>query len=287
MKGMKLFRFSHSSFEGIRPGVILSDGSRLDLSGITADLNEEFFASNGIERVERAILSASLPAVHADFRTEAVVARPSKIVCIGLNYHEHVDEMGSKALPEPLIFSKASTALCSVQDPLVIPHGSTKMDYEVELAFVIGRRAKYVQESEAMNHIAGFAIMNDYSERAFQKERGGQFTKGKSADTFGPFGPHLTLAKDIPDPNNLHLWLKVNGELRQSSTTALMIFKVPFILSYLSQFMTLLPGDIVSTGTPGGVAMGMDPPRYLQPGDTVQYGIEGLGEVSQSVEAEG
>lgn len=283
---MKLFRFSHQSFKGIRPGIILADGTRLDISGITPDLNEDFFTQGGIELAEKAVTGGSLPAVPPGFRTEAVVARPSKIICIGLNYHEHVAEMGSKDLPEPLIFAKSSTALCSVEDPLVIPRGSTKMDYEVELAFVIKKQAKYIHEEDSLDHIAGFAVMNDYSERAWQKERSGQFIKGKSADTFAPFGPHLTLTREVPEPNNLNLWLKVNGELRQNSNTSLMMFKVPFLLSYLSQFMTLLPGDIISTGTPSGVGMGMIPPGYLKPGDVVEYGIEGLGEITQKVVAE-
>jgi 2-keto-4-pentenoate hydratase/2-oxohepta-3-ene-1,7-dioic acid hydratase in catechol pathway len=284
---MRLIRFGEAGRE--RPGVLDPDGRRLDVSVFGKDWNERFFASDGPARLEAWLANHAdeCPTVDESVRLGPCVARPSKIICIGLNYAGHVKETGAAMPTEPVVFFKAITALCGPDDDLVIPPGSEKTDWEVELAVVVGREARYVSEAEAMDHVAGYALHNDYSERAWQIERGGQWVKGKSFDTFAPVGPFLATPDEIPDPHGLRLWLKVNGEMLQESNTSDMIFRVPALVSYLSQFMTLLPGDVISTGTPSGVGLGFKPPRYLKPGDVVELGIDGLGTSRQRAVAFG
>jgi 2,4-didehydro-3-deoxy-L-rhamnonate hydrolase len=281
---VKLIRFGDAGRE--RPGLQLSDGRRVDASGFGSDYDEAFFSGDGIDRLraweERSAMYA--PPVPAGTRLGPPIARPSKIVCIGLNYRDHAAESGMNIPKEPVIFLKATSSISGPNDQIVIPGGGTKVDYEVELAIVIGRRASYVQPAAASTHIAGYVLFNDVSERAFQLERAGQWVKGKSSDTFGPIGPFVVTPSEIPNPQALRIWLTVNGQPRQDSTTANMIFDVPALVSYVSQFMTLLPGDVVSTGTPAGVGLGMKPsPSFLKPGDVVAYGIDRLGESSQKV----
>ena len=251
----------------------------LDVSAFGEDYNEKFFASDGVSRLTEWLAShaGTCPEVPSKTRLGSCVARPSKIICIGLNYAKHAAESGAQPPAEPVVFFKATSALCGPNDQVVIPKNSVKTDWEVELAVVIGQRASYVEESEAMSYVAGYALHNDYSEREFQLERGGQWVKGKSNDTFAPVGPYFVTADEVPDPHNLRLWLTLNGKTLQDSTTADMIFYIPKLISYLSHFMTLLPGDIISTGTPEGVGLGMKPPMYLKPGDVVELGIDGLG----------
>jgi 2,4-diketo-3-deoxy-L-fuconate hydrolase len=274
---MQLIRVGAPGHE--HPGILTADGTRLDCADFGEDWDERFFGSNGLARLavwlERH--AASLPSVPASVRLGPCIARPSKIICIGLNYRAHAMETGAPIPAEPIIFFKSTTALCGPNDDVIIPPGSEKTDWEVELAVVIGKTARYVSEAEAMHHVAGYALHNDYSERAYQLERGGQWVKGKSCDTFAPLGPFLATTDEITDPHALPLWLAVNGERLQDSTTSDMIFSVPALVSYLSHFMTLLPGDVISTGTPAGVGLGLKPPRYLAPGDVVELGIEGLG----------
>lgn len=278
---MKLFRFGSSGHE--YPGVVLRTGQHIDVTHFGEDYDESFFATNGPERLAHWLQSHahSCPDVASDTRFGSCVKRPSKIVCVGLNYAKHAAETGASNPAEPILFFKATTALCGPNDDVVIPKRSEKTDWEVELAVVIGKRANYVGLDDAMDYVAGYALHNDYSERAWQLERGGQWVKGKSADTFAPLGPYLVTKDDVPNPNVLHLWLSVNGERLQDSNTDDMIFNVPTLVSYISQFMTLLPGDVISTGTPAGVGLGLKPPRYLKPGDVVELGIEGLGEQRQ------
>ncbi|UCG87944.1 MAG: fumarylacetoacetate hydrolase family protein [Gemmatimonadota bacterium] len=274
---MRLIRFGDTCHE--RPGVLGPDDQRIDVSAFAKDWNEEFFDSDGLARLD-AWLTKNVercPIVGDEVRLGPCVARPSKIICIGLNYVGHVRETGAEMPKEPVIFFKSTTSLCGPNDDLIIPPGSKKTDWEVELAVVIGSRARYVAEESAMECVAGYALHNDYSERHWQLERSGQWVKGKSFDSFAPVGPFLATKQEIPDPHSLGLWLSVNGERRQESSTSDMIFKIPTLVSYLSQFMTLLPGDIVSTGTPFGVGLGLDPPLYLSPGDVVELGIDGLG----------
>ena len=280
---MKLIRFGEQGKE--KPGLQLSDGSRIDASGFGGDYDEAFFAGGGLTRLASWLKSnqSSAPRVAASARLGSAVCRPSKIVCIGLNYRDHAAETKAEAPKEPVLFFKATTSLVGPNDPLVRPRNSTKVDWEVELAVVIGKRALYVSKEKALGHVAGFSLHNDYSERQFQLERGGQWVKGKSADTFAPLGPFLATVDELPNFGNLKMWLKVNGKLRQNSSTANMIFDVPTLVSYVSQFMTLLPGDIISTGTPAGVGMGMNPPSFLNAGDVVELGIDGLGESRQEV----
>ena len=283
---MKLIRFGEAGRE--RPGVQLQDGARIDASRFGADYDETFFGGDGLERLrgwcERE--AARAPRVPQTTRRGPPICRPSKIVCIGLNYRDHAAESGADIPKEPVIFFKASSSIVGPDDPLVIPRRSGKVDWEVELAVVIGKRAKYIPREEALRHIAGYLLHNDYSEREFQLERGGQWVKGKSADTFAPLGPFLATSDEIPNPGALDMWLTVNGEVRQKSSTANMIFDVAELVSYVSQFMTLLPGDVISTGTPSGVALGMKPsPVYLKPGDLVALGIDRLGESRQQVVA--
>jgi|HubBroStandDraft_6_1064221.scaffolds.fasta_scaffold00804_10 2-keto-4-pentenoate hydratase/2-oxohepta-3-ene-1,7-dioic acid hydratase in catechol pathway len=282
---MKLIRFGDRGKE--KPGLLLQDGTRVDVSAAVTDYNEEFFATDGLEKLRQWLEqnTGNLPRVTSSLRLGASVCRPSKIVCIGLNYRDHAAETGQEVPKEPVIFFKASSSLAGPNDNVVIPKGSTKLDWEVELAFVIGKEARYVARQNALDHVAGYVLHNDYSERAFQLERGGQWVKGKSADTFAPLGPFLATRDEIPDPGHLDLWLKVNGQTRQSSNTEQMVFGVADLVTYVSQFMTLLPGDVISTGTPPGVALGMKPPVYLKPADVVALGIQGLGESQQEVVA--
>lgn len=274
---MKLFRFG--SFEQEKPGVILPNGRKIDVSAFGQDYNEAFFAGDGISRLAEWLTTHAdtCPEVSDSLRLGSCVARPSKIVCIGLNYAKHAAESGAQVPPEPVIFFKSTTALCGPFDNVIIPRNSVKTDWEVELAFVIGKKASYVDEADAMDYVAGYILHNDYSEREFQLERSGQWVKGKSNDTFAPMGPFMATKDEIADPHKLRLWLKVNGEMLQDSNTDDMVFKIPTLVSYLSQFMTLLPGDVISTGTPFGVGLGFKPPRYLKSGDVIELGIDNLG----------
>ena len=280
---MKLIRKGEPLEES--PGLLLPDGREVDVSSFGEDYDEVFFETDGLERLKSWLHENEndLPPFPEDIRYGSPIARPSKIVCIGLNYDDHARESGMEIPPEPVIFFKATSSFCGPNDNLILPRGGDKTDWEVELAFVIGKRASYVEESEAMDYLAGYALHNDYSERGFQLDRSGQWVKGKSCDTFAPFGPWLVTQDEIIDPNNLKMWLKVNGETMQSSNSSNLHYKIPFLLSYVSQFMTLLPGDIISTGTPPGVGMGMDPQVYLKAGDLVELGIDQLGSSSQKV----
>jgi 2,4-didehydro-3-deoxy-L-rhamnonate hydrolase len=281
---MKLIRFGEPGTE--RPGVLLN-GERIDVSAFGSDYNEAFFGGDGLRRLSDWLKQsgAKAPRVGGGVRLGTPVCRPSKIVCIGLNFRDHAAETGAKIPQEPVIFFKSTTSLVGPNDPLMIPKNATKVDWEVEFAIVIGKRASYVSRESALQHVAGYALHNDYSERSFQLEHGGQWVKGKSCDTFAPLGPFLATQDEVANPGNLKMWLKVNGELRQNSSTANMIFDTPTLVSYVSQFMTLLPGDVISTGTPAGVGLGMKPPQYLNAGDIVELGIEGLGESRQQIVA--
>ena len=274
---MKLIRFGTINAE--KPGVQLTNGIKLDVSEFTSDYNEEFFGNNGIEKLKKWLESNqdTCPVVGDHIRLGPPLSRPSKIVCVGLNYAKHAAESGMDVPQEPVLFFKASSAIVGPFDDIVIPKGSTKTDWEVELAVVIGKKASYVNEKDAMNHVAGYVLHNDVSERNFQIERSGQWVKGKSCDTFAPIGPYIATPDEISDPNNLNLWLKLNGEEMQNSSTSDFIFNIQYVVSYISQFMTLLPGDVISTGTPFGVGLGLNPPKYLKDGDVVELGIEGLG----------
>lgn len=277
---MKLIRFGEAGKE--KPGLLIND-KRIDVSSIVADYNEAFFENNGIEKLQEAIKnSSSFPEVSDAVRLGSPVARPSKIICIGLNYVDHCEETGAAIPAEPIIFFKSTTSLCGPDDNLVIPKDSQKTDWEVELAFVVGKKASYVSEADALNYVAGYCLLNDYSERAYQLERGGQWAKGKGSDTFAPLGPVLATPDEVADVNNLAMWLTVNGKKYQNSNTSNLIFKIPFLVHYLSQFMTLLPGDVISTGTPPGVGLGIKPePVYVKAGDLIELGIEGLGTSKQ------
>lgn len=273
---MKLIRFGPPGKE--KPG-ILKDGKRWDVSDFVSDYNEAFFENDGLTKLKTAIeKKIAFPELDATIRLGAPVARPSKIICIGLNYVDHCIETNAPIPAEPIIFFKSTTALCGPDDDLIIPKNSTKTDWEVELAFVIGKKASYVEEADAMQYVAGYCLHNDYSERAFQLERGGQWAKGKGCDTFAPLGPFLATTDEVADVNNLPMWLTVNGKKYQNSNTLNLVFKIPFLVHYLSQFMTLLPGDVISTGTPPGVGLGIKPaPVYIKGGDVIELGIEGLG----------
>jgi 2-keto-4-pentenoate hydratase/2-oxohepta-3-ene-1,7-dioic acid hydratase in catechol pathway len=281
---MKLIRFGDIGKE--KPGVLI--GERMfDLSAFFSDYDEAFFTNNGIEKL-RLLLAENNnhPEVNPSTRLGAPVARPSKIICIGLNYVDHCLETNTQIPHEPIIFFKSTSALCGPNDNLIIPKNSTKTDWEVELAFVVGKKATYVEESAAMDYVAGYCLHNDYSERAFQLERGGQWAKGKGCDSFAPIGPFLATADEVLDVNNLSIWLSVNGKKYQNSNTSNLVFKIPFLLHYLSQFMTLLPGDIISTGTPPGVGLGVKPlPVFIHPGDVIELGIKGLGISKQVAQA--
>ena len=281
---MKLIRFGEPGVE--KPGVLLDDQTRLDVSTFVSDYDEEFLESGGLEQLRQRLMNArvsTLRRVSPQERLGPPIRRPSKIVCVGLNYRDHAAESGMQLPSEPVLFFKATSSLVGPNDALVIPRGAEKVDWEVELAIVMEKRASYVRKENAMDYVAGFALHNDYSERSFQLERGGQWVKGKSADTFAPLGPYLATKDEIQDFNQLGMWLKVNGEFRQRGSTSKMICDVPGLVAYVSEFMTLLPGDVISTGTPPGVGLGMKPPQYLKKGDVVELGIDGLGESRQEV----
>lgn len=280
---MKLIRFGAEGRE--KPGVIIND-TWYDVSHLVSDYNESFFAGDAIDILREEISKGGLEEISKDTRLGPPLARPSKLVCVGLNYKDHAHETGAAIPAEPILFFKATSAIVGPNDDLIIPKNSTKTDWEVELAIVIGKKASYVSEADAPAHIAGYVLHNDYSERAFQIERGGQWVKGKSCDTFAPLGPFIATPDEIEDIHNVKLWLTVNGEKVQDGTTANLIFNVYFIVSYISQFMTLLPGDVITTGTPAGVGLGMKPePWFLKEGDVVALGIEGLGSSKQHVKA--
>jgi len=282
---MKLLRYGPAGAE--KPAIVAQDGTVRDLSGVIADFTGEVLSDAGLARLA-AIELATLPQVSVD-RIGACVPRPGKFICVGLNYADHAKETGKTPPEEPILFMKATSAVVGPNDEVEIPRGSKKADWEVELGVVIGTRAKYVSEADALNHVAGYCVVNDVSERAFQSERGGQWTKGKSHDTFGPTGPWLVTRDEVADPQNLALWLDVDGVRRQTGNTNTMIFGVAHLVSYISQFMTLEPGDVIATGTPPGVGMGIKPePVFLKPGQVMTLGIEGLGEQrQQTVEARG
>ncbi len=275
---MKFVR--HGAAGAEKPGIVDTQGNLRDLSGHVTDI-----AGNVLENL--AALSSidpdSLPEVGEHIRIGPCVGQTGKFICIGLNYSDHAAESGLEVPPEPVVFMKATSAMCGPNDPIIIPRGSEKTDWEVELGVVIGKAAKYVSEADALSHVAGYCVVNDVSERSFQTERAGQWTKGKSCDNFGQTGPWLVTPDEVPDPQALSMWLKVNGETRQNGSTSTMVYGVAHVISYLSQFMTLHPGDVISTGTPPGVGMGMKPPLYLKPGDVVELGIEGLGSQRQDV----
>jgi 2-keto-4-pentenoate hydratase/2-oxohepta-3-ene-1,7-dioic acid hydratase in catechol pathway len=278
---MKLVRYGSPGKE--KPAVMLGD-KIVDVSGFGADYGEQFFASGGLEALPKWVESnrKNLTEVSSSQRLGSPVLRPSKIICIGLNYSDHAKETGAALPSEPILFFKSTTALVGPNDDLVIPKNSTKTDWEVELAVVIGKKASYVDEASAMNYVAGYCLHNDYSEREFQLERGGQWVKGKSADTFAPLGPYLATKDEVKDIDNLKLWLTVNGKTFQNGNTSNLVFKIPFLVSYISQFMTLLPGDVISTGTPAGVGLGFKPPIYIKEGDVIELGIDGLGTQKQT-----
>lgn len=282
---MKLIRFGAVGNE--KPGVELNDGTRLDVSGFGQDFDQDFFGKEGVSQLKNwlQIHEKDCPVVAESVRLGPPLQRPSKIVCVGLNYAKHAAESGMAIPEEPVLFFKASSAICGPFDDVIIPKGGDKTDWEVELAIVIGKEASYVSESDAMQHVAGYVLHNDISERSFQLERSGQWVKGKSCDTFAPLGPFIATADEISDPNNLELWLELNGKRVQHSSTSDFIFNIAEVVSYISQFMTLLPGDVISTGTPSGVGLGFDPPVYLKPGDHMRLGIEGLGESEQVCKA--
>lgn len=277
---MKLIRFGEPGKE--KPGIIKEE-KWYDVSSFVKDYDEEFFGNDGIEKLRKIAGENQLPELDTNQRLGCPVYKPSKVICIGLNYAKHAQETGAQVPREPIIFFKATTSVSGPNDDIIIPKNSVKTDWEVELAVVIGKRASYIEENEAMNFVAGYCLHNDVSEREFQIERGGQWVKGKSCDTFAPLGPWMATKEEIKDENNLRLWLTVNGKMMQDSNTNDLIFKIPFLIAYISQFMTLLPGDIVSTGTPFGVGLGLNPPVYLKEGDVVELGIDGLGTQKQHV----
>jgi 2-keto-4-pentenoate hydratase/2-oxohepta-3-ene-1,7-dioic acid hydratase in catechol pathway len=283
---MRLIRFGTPGRE--RPGVILPDGTRLDVSEHIQDYTPEFFAAGGLDRLKTLITEHGKECPPADrkARLGPPISRPHKFLAIGLNYRKHAQEVGAEIPKEPIVFTKQTSCICGPNDHVVIPKGSTKLDYEVELAVVMKTKLRYLEkEADAMKYVAGFTICNDVSERNFQLERGPTWTKGKSADTFGPLGPYLTSTEDVSDYANLDLQLKVNGEIRQNSNTNDLIFTVPHLVWYISQFFTLEPGDVITTGTPSGVAQGMKPPRWLRPGDVMELAIAKLGTQTQTVVA--
>ena len=274
---MKLIRFGAIGHE--KPGVQLANGTKIDVSGFGSGYNEEFFGNGGINKLSEWLDNNQnqCTKIGSEVRLGVPLVRPSKIVCVGLNYAKHAAESGMEVPQEPVLFFKATSALVGPNDDIIIPKGSEKTDWEVELAIVIGAKASYVEETDALDHVAGYVLHNDVSERAFQLERSGQWVKGKSCDSFAPVGPFIATKDEIADPNNLDLWLKLNGEMMQDSNTSDFIFNIQQVVSHISQFMTLLPGDIISTGTPFGVGLGLTPPQYLKAGDVVELGIEGLG----------
>ena len=282
---MKLIRYGNPGQE--KPGLLLADGRLIDVTAFTPDYTEAFFAGDALDGLRQwaATEGHLAPVIDPGTRLGPPLARPSKLICIGLNFRDHAAETGAPVPAEPVVFFKATSAIVGPNDPLILPRTSEKTDWEVELAVVIGRKANYVSREDALSHVAGYVLHNDYSERAFQLERGGQWVKGKSCDTFAPLGPFLATQDEISDVHALPMWLTVNGEIRQQSNTSNLIFDVPAIVSYLSQFMSLLPGDVISTGTPAGVGLGFKPPVFLKAGDVVELGIDGLGSSRQQVMA--
>jgi 2-keto-4-pentenoate hydratase/2-oxohepta-3-ene-1,7-dioic acid hydratase in catechol pathway len=280
---MKLLRYGAPGAE--RPALVDANGTIRDISAHVSDLSGAALTPENLAKLA-ALDTASLPEVSADERLGACVAGTGKFICIGLNYSDHAAETGATVPPEPVIFMKATSAIVGPNDDVLIPRGSEKTDWEVELGVVIGKTAKYVSEADAMDYVAGYCVSHDVSERAFQTERSGQWTKGKSCDTFGPIGPWLVTTDEIADPQNLKMWLTVNGETMQNGSTQTMVYGVAFLVSYLSQFMSLHPGDVISTGTPPGVGLGLKPPRFLKDGDVVELGIEGLGTQKQTFRAD-
>lgn len=280
---MKLIRYGSPGEE--KPGLILPDGKKIDVSFFIHDYNREFFETGGLEKLQEWLQASgnSVAEIDDSIRLGPPVAETSKIVCVGLNYADHAKEGGMAIPTEPILFFKATSSIVGPNDDMVIPKNSKKSDWEVELAVVIGKKASYISEDDALDYVAGYCVHNDYSEREFQLERGGQWVKGKSCDTFAPMGPYMATKDEIEDVDHLNLWLKVNGEMKQDGNTSDFIFKVPYLVSYISQFMTLLPGDIISTGTPAGVGLGFNPPQYLKAGDEVELGIDGLGVSRQRV----
>jgi len=280
---MKLLRPGLSGAE--TPGLLHTDGTIRDLTGLVPDIGGHVLSDAGIAML-RGIDASTLPIVPSGTRLGPCVAGTGKLICIGLNYSDHAAETGATVPPEPIIFMKATSAICGPNDPIIIPRGSEKTDWEVELAVIIGTRAKYVTEAEALKHVAGYAVTNDVSERAYQIERSGQWTKGKSCDNFGQIGPWLVTRDEVANPQDLPMWLTVNGKTYQNGSTKTMVYGVAHLVSYLSQFMTLHPGDVISTGTPPGVGLGQKPPHYLKAGDVVELGIAGLGQQRQDVIAD-
>ena len=282
---MKLIRFGKQGEE--KPGILLDNEERIDVSSFVKDYDEEFFTTGGLINLKDWLShnEATAPRLDDSVRLGSPIARPSKIICIGLNFKDHAAESGFDAPEEPVIFGKATSALSGPYDNIIIPRGSEQTDWEVELAVVIGKKASYVDQDQALDYVAGYVLHNDVSERTFQKDRGGQWIKGKSADTFAPLGPFMATTDEIENINDMRMWLNVNGDNMQEGNTSNLIFGVDHIISYLSQFMSLLPGDVISTGTPAGVGMGMDPEVYLKPGDVVELGIDGLGSSKQNVVA--
>lgn len=280
---MKLIKLGPIGKE--KPGIIQND-KYYDVSEWVTDYDENFFSENGLEVLKEKLKSQPLSEIDSNVRLGSPIARPSKIVCVGLNYKDHAEETQMKIPDEPILFFKSTTAVIGPNDPVIIPKNSEKTDWEVELGVVIGKKASYVEPENALDYVAGYVLHNDYSERAFQIERNGQWVKGKSCDTFAPIGPFLATPDEIKDVNNLRLWLKVNDQLVQDGNTSNLIFDIPYLISYISQFMTLLPGDLISTGTPAGVGLGQKPnPWYLKPGDVVELGIDGLGSSKQTLMA--
>jgi 2-keto-4-pentenoate hydratase/2-oxohepta-3-ene-1,7-dioic acid hydratase in catechol pathway len=283
---MKLFRFEKNGSIGL--GMLDGNNRHIDISASGHDLNESFLEKGGLATLQHWIIAhaGQCEELKGEIKFQSCVGRPSKIVCVGLNYAKHARETGMEAPKEPVLFFKSTSAICGPNDPVVIPKGSEKTDWEVELAVVIGKKASYVSEAEANSYIAGYCVHNDYSERAFQIERGGQWVKGKSSDSFAPLGPYFVSRDEVANANNLHLWLDLNGKRMQDSNTSDMIFHVPFLVSYISQFMTLFQGDVISTGTPEGVGMGQKPATfYLKKGDVIRLGIEGMGGQTQTAVA--
>lgn len=279
---MQLVRIG--AFEQEKPAILI-EGRYLDVSEHISDYNEAFFAADGLGKLAHILATKDLPEINKPTRIGSCVARPSKIICVGLNYADHARETGAEIPQEPILFFKSTTALCGPNDNVIIPKGSEKTDWEVELAIVIGKKAQYVSEAEAYDYVAGYCLHNDYSEREYQLERGGNWSKGKGCDTFAPLGPVLVTKDEIADVHNLSMWLDVNGKRFQTSNTDQLIFNVPQVVSYISQFMTLLPGDVISTGTPHGVGLGFKPPIYLKAGDVVTLGMDGLGDQKQTAVA--
>ena len=280
---MKLVRFGSNGNE--MPGLVDESGQLFDLSAYVKDISGEILSENKLEEISK-INTNILPKIDNSVRIGPCLNNVGKFICIGLNYADHAKEAGMEVPPEPVIFMKATSAICGPTDPILLPKGSVKTDWEVELAVVIGKKAKYVDLDDAMSYVAGYAASNDISERTYQLEGTGQWTKGKSCDNFGPLGPWFVTKDEIPDPQNLTMWLSVNGQKMQDGSTKTMVYGVPFLVHYISQFMSLMPGDVISTGTPPGVGLGMKPPVYLRPGDIVTLGVEGLGEQCQRVVSE-